>query len=389
MLRRDFLKALGLIPLASPFPNLAFAAAPAIKYQRLLVLIELKGGNDGLNTVVPYADPAYAALRPRIGIPRDQVIQLDEKFGLHPALLLLKNLWENHELAIVQGLGYAQPNLSHFRSIEIWDTASAANEYLSDGWLTRAFAANPAPKSFAADGVVIGSQDFGPLSGAGTRAIALSNTEQFVRQARFADEAQARTKNSALAHILKVEGDIVQAASGLAANHIFHAEFPQHALGNAFKTAAQVVAGKAGVAVVRVTHNGFDTHQGQANIQQRLLKELAEGLASFRMALQEINRWDNTLVMTYAEFGRRAQENGSNGTDHGTASAHFVLGGKVNGGLHGQAPSLTRLEGGNLVHSVDFRSLYATVIEKWWGGEAKPILGDKYPTLDLIRPSLG
>lgn len=387
MLRRDFLQGLGLIPLVSALPNLAFAAAPAANYQRLLVLIELKGGNDGLNTVVPYADPAYSALRPRIGIKRDEVIQLDEKFGLHPALLPLKNLWDQRELAIVHGLGYPQPNLSHFRSIEIWDTASAAHEYLNDGWLTRAFAASPVPKSYAADGVVIGSQDFGPLSGAGARAIALTNMEQFLRQARLADEARAQSKNSALAHILKVEGDIVQAASGLAGNHAFRTEFPQHAFGNALKTAAQVVAGKAGVAVVRVTHNGFDTHQGQAFVQQRLLKELAEGLASFQTALQEINRWDNTLIMTYAEFGRRAQENGSKGTDHGTANAHFVLGGKVKGGLHGQAPSLTRLEGGNLAHSVDFRSLYATVIEKWWGADAKSVLGGKYPSLDLLRPS--
>ena len=385
MLRRDFLQGLGMIPLISSFPNLAFAAAPAANYQRLLVLIELKGGNDGLNTVIPFADPAYYALRPRIGIKRDEVIQLDEKMGLHPALLPLKNLWDKRELAIVQGLGYPQPNLSHFRSIEIWDTASAASEYLSDGWLTRAFAASPVPQSYAADGVVIGSQDFGPLSGAGGRAIALSNTEQFLRQARLADEAHGQTKNVALAHILKVEGDTVQAASGLAGNQIFRTEFPKHAFGNSLKTAAQVISGKAGVAVVRVTHNGFDTHQGQANVQQRLLKELAEGLASFKTALQEISRWDNTLIVTYAEFGRRAQENGSNGTDHGTANAHFVLGGRVKGGFFGQAPSLTRLEGGNLVHSVDFRSLYATVIEKWWGGDAKIALSGKFATLGLLK----
>ena len=385
MLRRDFLQGLGLIPLITSFPNLAFAAAPAAQYQRLLVLIELKGGNDGLNTVIPFADPAYYALRPRIGIKRDEVIQLDEKMGLHPALLPLKSLWDKRELAIVQGLGYPQPNLSHFRSIEIWDTASAASEYLSDGWLTRTFAASPVPQSYAADGVVIGSQDFGPLSGAGGRAIALSNTEQFLRQARLADEAHGQTKNVALAHILKVEGDIVQAASGLAGNQIFRTEFPKHAFGNSLKIAAQVIAGKAGVAVVRVTHNGFDTHQGQANVQQRLLKELAEGLASFKTALQEINRWDNTLIMTYAEFGRRAQENGSNGTDHGTANAHFVLGGRVKGGFFGQAPSLTRLEGGNLVHSVDFRSLYATVIEKWWGTDAKIALSGKFATLGLLK----
>lgn len=385
MLRRDFLQGLGLIPLFSALPNLAFAAAPTANYQRLLVLIELKGGNDGLNTVVPYADRAYYALRPRIGIKRDEVIQLDEKFGLHPSLLPLKSLWDQRELAIVHGLGYPQPNLSHFRSIEIWDTASAADEYLNDGWLARMFAANPAPKSYAADGVVLGSQDFGPMSGAGARAIALANTEHFLRQARLAGEAHAKTKNAALAHILKVEGDIVQAASGLAGNRTFRTEFPKHELGNALKTAAQLAASDARVAVVRVTHNGFDTHQGQANVQQRLLKELAEGLASFKTALQETKRWDDTLIVSYAEFGRRAQENGSQGTDHGTANAHFVLGGKVKGGLHGQAPSLTRLEGGNLLHSVDFRSLYASVIEKWWGAEAKSVLGGKFAPLDLLK----
>ena len=384
MRRRDFLGALGLVPLVTGLPNLAFAAAPA-NYRNLLVLIELKGGNDGLNTVVPYADPSYYRLRPRIGIRREEVLQLDAQVGLHPALQPLLGLWQARELAVVQGLGYPEPNLSHFRSIAIWDTASQSSEYLSDGWLTRAFQANPVPKSFAADGVVVGAQDMGPLSGA--RAIVLANTEQFLHQARLADDAAAKPKNAALAHIQKVEGDIVQAASGLSGTQHFRTEFPGGQFGNALKTAAQVVAGQAGVAVVRVTHNGFDTHNGQPNAQQRLLKELAEGLVAFRSAMREIGRWDSTLVMTYAEFGRRAQENGSMGTDHGTANAHFVLGGKVRGGLHGQAPSLARLEGGNLVHSVDFRSLYATVIEKWWGGGASGVLNGRFAPLDLLRVS--
>lgn len=386
MQRRDFLGALGLVPLLSSLPNLAFAAGPA-NYRNLLVLIELKGGNDGLNTVVPYADPAYYRLRPRLGIRREEVLQLDAQVGLHPALQPLMSLWQVRELAVVQGLGYPEPNLSHFRSIEIWDTASQSNEYLSDGWLTRAFQASPVPKSFAADGVVVGSQELGPLSGAGARAITLANTDQFLRQARLADDGATKPRNAALAHILKVEGDIMQAASGLSGTQMLRTAFPSGQFGNALKTAAQVVAGKAGVAVVRVTHNGFDTHNGQPNVQQRLLKELAEGLVTFRSAMQEIGRWDSTLVMTYAEFGRRAQENGSMGTDHGTANAHFVLGGKVKGGLHGQAPSLARLEGGNLVHTVDFRSLYATVIEKWWGGSSSGVLNGKFAPLGLLRAS--
>lgn len=385
MLRRDFLGALGLVPLVSALPNLAYAAAPAANYRNLLVLIELKGGNDGLNTLVPYADPNYYRLRPRLGIRREEVLQLDERVGLHPALQALMPMWQNRELAIVQGVGYAQPNLSHFRSIEIWESASASSEYLADGWLARNFKAHPVPAAFAADGVVIGSQDMGPLGGTGSRAIVLNNTQQFMRQARFADDAAAKSKNAALAHILKVEGDIVQAAAGLAGERSFRTEFPQGPFGNALKTAANVVSGKSGVAVVRVTLNGFDTHNGQPNTQQRLLKELAEGLAAFKSAMQEIARWDSTMIMTYAEFGRRPQENGSLGTDHGTANAHFVLGGKVQGGLYGQAPSLSQLEGGNMLHSVDFRRLYATVIEKWWGLDARGVLNGKFPGLDLLR----
>lgn len=385
MQRRDFLGALGLVPLVSSLPNLAFAAAPAAGYRNLLVLIELKGGNDGLNTLVPYADPNYYRLRPRLGIRREAVLQLDERVGLHPALQALMALWQKRELAIVQGVGYAQPNLSHFRSIEIWESASASSEYLADGWLARNFKAHPVPAAFAADGVVIGSQDMGPLGGTGSRAIVLNNTQQFMRQARFADDAAAKSKNAALAHILKVEGDIVQAAVGLAGERNFRTEFPQGPFGNALKTAANVVSGKSGVAVVRVTLNGFDTHNGQPNTQQRLLKELAEGLAAFKSAMQEIARWDSTMIMTYAEFGRRPQENGSLGTDHGTANVHFVLGGKVQGGLYGQAPSLSQLDGGNMLHSVDFRSLYATVIEKWWGMDAHGVLNGKFPSLDLLR----
>lgn len=385
MQRRDFLCALGLVPLVSALPNLAFAAMPNANYRNLLLLVELKGGNDGLNTLVPYADANYYRLRPRIAIRRDEVLQLDERLGLHPSMQALMPLWQNRELAIVQGVGYPQPNLSHFRSIEIWESASQSSEYLADGWLTRAFKANPVPASFAADGVVIGAQDMGPLGGTGARAVAINNTQQFMRQARFAGDATSKPNNAALAHILKVEGDIVQAASGLSGEHAFKAEFPKGQFGNALKTAASVVAGKSGVAVVRVTLNGFDTHNGQPGTQQRLLKELAEGLATFKSAMQEIGHWDNTLIMTYAEFGRRPQENGSMGTDHGTANAHFVLGGKVRGGLYGQTPSLSQLDGGNLLHGVDFRSLYATVIQSWWGQDARGILNGKFPALDLLR----
>ena len=385
MERRDFLKILGLTPLIPYGIDLAFAAAPQKGYRNLLVLLELKGGNDGLNTIVPYADSEYYTLRPRIGIARDQVLQLDEKTGLHPSLETLMPIWQNRELAIIQGVGYPDPNLSHFRSIEIWDTASSSNVYLPEGWLSRAFEATPPPRGFAADGVVVGSQELGPLSGGNTRAVVLSNAEQFVRQAKNAIDIQGPTGNPALEHILKVEEDIRQAANNLNTNTVFKTEFPKTQLGNALKTASQVIAGNGGVAVVKVTHNGFDTHGNQPNTQARLLKEMAEGLVAFKGALAELGRWDSTLIMSYAEFGRRPKENASNGTDHGTANVHFMLGGSVKGGLYGKPPQLDQLEGGNLVYGVDFRSLYATAIEKWWGGSATRILAGKFAPLDILK----
>src|SRR6266699_167903 len=374
--RRHFLKLAGSVPLAALAPELmtevAWSATPAgADYRKLLLLIELKGGNDGLNTLVPYANPTYYALRPRIGIPREQVVQLSDSVGLHPALEPLLPLWKNRELAVLQGVGYPAPNLSHFRSIEIWDTASRSEEYLQDGWLTRAFSSAPTPRSFAADGVIIGSPDLGPLAGGGTRAIALANTEQFLRQARLAT-TEGQSRNKALAHILKVEADIIQAASHLNANYAFKTEFPQGGFGNAIKTACQIVANEAGVAVVRVTLGGFDTHSGQPGTQARLLDELG--------------KWSDTLVLTYAEFGRRPKENLSNGTDHGTASAHFALGGRVAGGLYGEQPSLDRLsDNGNSGFAIDFRSVYATVLDKWWGVPSSGPLGGRFARLSILR----
>lgn len=151
------------------------------------------------------------------------------------------------------------------------------------------------------------------------------------------------------------------------------------------RTAAQVVAANAGVAAVHLGLNGFDTHQNQSGVHANLLRQLAEGLAALRGALVELDRWGSTLVLTYAEFGRRPQENGSGGTDHGTANVHFALGGAVRGGLVGPAPRLDRLEGGNLAHGIEFRSLYATVLERWWGVPASGVLGGRFAPLDLLK----
>lgn len=387
--RRNFLKLAASTPLvalpAGLAANVAWAAPTGADYRNRLVLIELKGGNDGLNTLVPYANPTYYALRPKLAIPRDQVVGLTDSVGLHPSLAPLLPFWKHRQLAVLQGVGYPAPNLSHFRSIEIWDTASKSEEYLQDGWLTRTFGTAPTPKNFVADGVIIGSSDLGPLAGGGTRAIALANTEQFLRRARLAT-SEGQSRNKALQHILKVEADILQAASHLSADRTFTTEFPQNGFGNAIRTAAQVIANQAGVAVVRVTLTGFDTHSGQPATQARLLAELAGGIVALKSALDELDQWNSTLVLTYAEFGRRPKENLSSGTDHGTSSVHFALGGRVAGGLYGEQPSLERLSGdGNVNYAIDFRSVYATVLDRWWGVPSAGPLGGRFAPVPMLR----
>ena len=379
-------RALLAVAAAAPFSGLdalAQALGPGPR-RPMLVLVELRGGNDGLNTVVPYADPLYARLRPRLAIERDRVVKLTAATGLHPALEKLLPTWEDQRLAIVQGVGYPGPNLSHFRSIEIWDTASGSDEYLEAGWLSRAFAAAPSPAQYAADGVIVGSGGMGPLAGRGARAIALADPEQFLRNARLA-RGEGEARNPALAHILRVERDVLASAQKLHARRTFATSFPPGAFGNSVATASQLAANEAGISVVRLSLDGFDTHAYQLGRHEALLRQLGDGLAALRAALAEVGRWDGTVVATYAEFGRRPRENHTGGTDHGTANAHLVMGGRVRGGLYGAPPALDRLDGeGNLPHAVDFRAYYATFLERLWQADSKAVLGGRFAPLDFI-----
>ncbi|MDO9405880.1 MAG: DUF1501 domain-containing protein [Polaromonas sp.] len=397
MKRREFVSLFssltGAALLSAHAPGWAQASAVRASSvrDRVLILIELKGGNDGLNTVVPYASNTYYQLRNTIGIPADTVIRLDEKTGLHPGLKALMPLWEQQELGIVQSVGYPQPNLSHFRSIEIWETASKSTEYLDKGWAARGLTAGlPAGAAFTADGVMIGGGDFGALAGA--RAVSLNNPEAFVNQSRFAQGANAAAAggNPALAYLLRVEDDVNHAAEGLRGNRFdFKTTFPTGAFGNSVKAAAQVVAsqkGRGGVPVITLTLGSFDTHQNQTGTQAGLLRQLAEGIAALKSSLTELDAWDRTLVMTFSEFGRRARQNNSGGTDHGTAAPHLVAGGAVRGGLYGQAPDLDRLDGGqNVVYSTDFRQLYATVARDWWGVNPTTVVRGDFEPVRFLR----
>jgi uncharacterized protein (DUF1501 family) len=340
---------------------------------RILLLVELKGGNDGLNTLVPYADARYRELRPAIGMPRERVIQLDEKVGLHEKLQPLMESWKAGDLAIVQGVGYPYPNRSHFRSIEIWDTASASSQTLSEGWIARSFQGVSLAKGAGVDCIVADTNAL-PSTGPELRTIVMQDAENFLRQAANIKDARdiADGGNPALRHLLAVRHEINAAAAGLR-DRLRSAAAPAEAYGQEFllgrqlDVATRVITSKVPVVAVKVALGGFDTHANQAGTQERLLAYLASSLATLRHNLIAANCWNDVVVMTYSEFGRRAKQNASAGTDHGTAAPQFIMGGAVKGGLHGAYPSLHDLPDGDLRHTVDFRSVFATVAQGCWG----------------------
>jgi uncharacterized protein (DUF1501 family) len=340
---------------------------------RILLLVELKGGNDGLNTLIPYADPKYRELRPGIGVARERTVQLDEKVGLHEKLEPLMESWKANDLAIVQGVGYPYPNRSHFRSIEIWDTASASNQTLSEGWIAQAFQGASLPKGAGVDSIVADTNAL-PSTGPGLRTIVMQDAENFLRQAQaMKDSAVLKDGgNPALRHLLAVRQEINAAAKGLS-DRLRDASAPAQAypqellLGRQFDLATRVVTSRVPVVAIKTALGGFDTHANQVQPHERLLAFLAASLATLRRNLIAANRWNDVVVMTYSEFGRRAKQNASGGTDHGTAAPLFVMGGGVKGGLYGTYPSLADLQDGDLRHTVDFRSVFATVAQGCWG----------------------
>ena len=380
MNRREFLKLSALLPAISYSPTIFANINQKIAQPPILVLVELKGGNDGLNTLIPIDDPLYRSLRPKIAIPRSNALMLDEGFAMHSALEPLLPLWKSGDMAWVHGLGYPNPNRSHFRSIEIWETGGEVDDYDLQGWISKLY-----PESSGQLKAVVVGSDAGPLVGSAFDKIVMENVKTFRALTKHLRKVRAETSNPALAHALDVQNNVLQNAQTLIDTlkkpHISTVNFPKHQFGKRLNQVSQMINSGLGASVYKVELGGFDTHRGQLNIHQQLLNQLSSGLGSFAESVQEAGHWDNVLIMTYSEFGRRAGENRSGGSDHGTASAHFLLGGRVRGGLHGQAPSLDNLVKNDLVHTTDFRSLYHTIATQWLGTLSP---WSEYPSLKLI-----
>jgi len=382
--RRTLLRWAASAPLAfSPLAAWAAATPGQSQTPRRLLLIELNGGNDSLAMVTPYADPQLQQLRGRLVAPVDQLVRLDERIALNPGLEPLKAAFDDRELAVVMGLGYADSSRSHFKSIAIWDAARETPG--PEGWLAPAAPKDDQAAGYAAEAVVIGRNP-APVSGRKADPIVMSTAQNFVRSARDVAAIEAQSDNRALQRLLQLQDDIETAAHTLTSKlPPAPGEFPKNPLGRDIAQAAQLLAQPTPVApVVKIAQTGYDTHVNQLPRHNQLMTQLGESLAALRTSLTQAGVWDHTLVMTYSEFGRRAKVNGNGGTDHGTSASHFVMGGAIKGGLIGEVPSLTGLEGDDLRVTTDFRCLYNAVLADWLGRPELQIEPDRHRKLALI-----
>ncbi|MFP6712081.1 MAG: DUF1501 domain-containing protein, partial [Rhodospirillales bacterium] len=334
-----------------------------------------KGGNDGLNTIVPYTDEKYYDIRPKIAIPRDQVLKQTDKLGFNSALAPLMPLWQAKQMAVVLGVGYPHPNLSHFRGINIWNSASDAEEFVKDGWLARLLNNSELNQSFAAEGINLARNRAGALEGGKSRIITLEKKpEKLLKQAGRIQPGTSPMSSSAMAHILKQRRDLRSAADNIIAKKIENVnlagEFSATKLGFQFETAARLLVAGVKAPVIKLTIGKFDTHAGQNPLHAELLADIAKNVSAFAKLMKAKGLWEKVTVMSYSEFGRRPFENNSAGTDHGTAAPQFLFGGKIRGGFYGEQSPLDDLDNENLKYRVHFREIYASIAREWWGVQA-------------------
>ncbi len=380
--RRQSLSFFGATSLFSILPSSYLNAAISSKY---LILVELQGANDGLNTVIPFGDRNYYKLRPTIGIPKKDILTISDNVGLHFSLKGLAKIYETGELKIVQNLGYPNPVLSHFRSIELWETGGDGKAKGRSGWLNDSLSIienqiNLDGKAIYLDqsgDVFRGGLDgfYGPNS-IGFEAAELEARDQTVPVPEtfglLADLIQGRKQNSE---------KLKQIQNKLSGANRF-SSIGRGNLGSQLSKVCNILSKGVNIPVLKVAIGSFDTHSEQFWRHRDLLRELDESLSETVKALRDIGIWNDTMIMTYSEFGRRAAENGSRGTDHGMAAPHFLMGGKLKGGFVGQLPNLGRLRNNNLEFEIDYRTVYEMVLREHFGLNENPF--QKYQNKDLL-----
>ncbi len=385
---------------------LARAAASAGRHagDRILVVVQLSGGNDGLNTVVPHKHEAYRAARPTLRIDSADVLAIDDELGLHPACRSLADALEAGRLGIVQGVGYDQPNRSHFESMDIWHSCRRKEDRGQEGWLGRAFDLNGGAEARDPLGIFLGESKLpASLVARATPVPSIDSPERFRLQGQDAEalstalsgmSGPAETSGlpseaAALAEFLeRSTGAALEASrrieAALAAGKAVDG-YPASRLAEKLSTVGRLIEAGLSTRVYYVELDGFDTHSQQAEAHRGLLEQWSGALGAFLQDLAGIGRLDDTIVVSFSEFGRRVAENASEGTDHGAAAPLFLAGGRVAPGVHGAMPSLTDLDDGDQKFHTDFRRVYATLLEEWLGWDASAALGRRFETLPLIR----
>ncbi|MFO0879637.1 MAG: DUF1501 domain-containing protein [Gemmataceae bacterium] len=393
--RRAFLHTLGLAGIPGLVAQAAplLAAAPPTDPGRVLVLVQLAGGNDGLNTVIPHADDRYFRARPRLAIPGRRVLRLTDHLGFHPEMGGLGRLYRDGGLAIVTNVGYPNPNRSHFKSMDVWETATPPDRVARTGWIGRYL--DTRPQRHGLLGLRLGDQAALSLQGERPGSVTLAHpsilepgTEGPLARGLDQMAVVESTADGPLDHIQRVFRDSRALAHRLreATRTVRDTvQYPPYVLCQSLKLVARMISVGLPTRVYFVTLGGFDTHAAQAERHAGLLQELSEALTLFRQDLRASGQLDRVLLMTFSEFGRRVAENRQGGTDHGTSSSLFLLGGSVKPGVHGGPPDLGQLDDqGDLRFQVDFRSVYASVLKHWLGVDPTSIVG-RFAPLPLFR----
>ncbi|MEL6672749.1 MAG: DUF1501 domain-containing protein [Bacteroidota bacterium] len=399
MKRRDFLQAASLVSASWMMPNFLRAAQSLSfgesTHGKVLVMVQFSGGNDGLNMVVPYSNDIYYQNRPGIAIKSDEVFRMNDDLGLHPKMEGLHQLYDDGALSVVNGVGYPNPNRSHFRSMDIWHTASDAHEFLSSGWVGRYLdSACQKGKTLPYTALEIDDTLSLALKGQQLKGLAVKQPQSLYKttqepfiQALARQQMQADV-SSPLAYLHKTLIETTTSASYVhekAKVYKTEVDYPDHEFGQKLKTMAKLIVSQSDTRIYYVSISGFDTHVSQPGQHGNLLKKYSSGLAAFVEDLKRNNRFEDVMIMTFSEFGRRVKQNAGRGTDHGTANnVMLISGGLKKPGIYNAPSDLADLVDGDLKHKVDFREIYTTLLDKWLEVDAEAILGRKFSQLGMV-----
>ncbi|MEX1187967.1 MAG: DUF1501 domain-containing protein [Bacteroidia bacterium] len=396
MKRREFLQYTGLTSSALMIPGFlkAFESSILENSGKRLVIVQLAGGNDGLNTCIPYQNDIYYSSRPKLAIAKNEILKLTDEFGFNPGMSGFRTLFNQGEMAVYHAVGYPNPDRSHFRSMDIWHTASNSDEYLNTGWLGRLLDANCPGSENPWFALEVDDTHSLSMKGQNQSGFAVKNAQRLKKTLNdpIFSELQPTvgldSDNSEIGFLYKTLASTRTGAkyiSEKASIKSLNSEYPMHEFGNSMKQIAEFVNNGIGSRIFYTGLSGFDTHVRQAETQQRLLKVVSDSINQFRNDLHASGNWKDTVVMVFSEFGRRVKQNGSNGTDHGTANQVYLIGGDIkNAGFRNEAANLSLLDDGDLIHQMDFRNIYATLLDKTIGFDSSKVLGRKFGNVDAL-----